>query len=212
MTMKTIHASDFAGYAAATIYEAAGKRGDMSPAIRPVGDACKLLGRAFTVRCWPSDGLAFMRAVEMAEPGDVLVIDGGGTDRSTVWGGSATIRAKHRGLAGVVTNGSVRDVATIRELGFPVWAAGICVRGGVANHPGWHGTVISVGDVPVAPGDIITADLDGVVVIAAGSAAEILEKTRAQHEKEQGADERLRNGGSYEDVLRWYQSISKPAG
>jgi len=210
--MNPVQASDFAGYAAATIYEAAGKSGEMSPEIRPVGDACKLLGRAFTVRCWPSDGLAFMRAVEMAEPGDILVIDGGGTNRSTVWGGSATIRAKYRGLGGVVTNGAVRDVATIRELGFPVWSAGICVRGGVANHPGWHRTVVSVGDVAVAHGDIVVADIDGVVVVPGSSSAQVLEKTRAQHAKEQGADERLRNGGSYDDVLRWYQSISKPAG
>ena len=210
--MNTVQASDFDGYAAATVYEAAGKCGDMSPDIRPVGDACRLLGRAFTVRCWPSDGLAFMRAVEMAQPGDVLVIDGGGTNRSTVWGGSATIRAKYRGLAGVVTNGAVRDVATIRELGFPVWSAGICVRGGVANHPGWHDTIVSVGDVAVAPGDIVLADIDGVVVVPAASAAQVLERTRAQHAKERGADERLRSGGSYEDVLRWYQSISKPGG
>jgi 4-hydroxy-4-methyl-2-oxoglutarate aldolase len=210
--MNPVQASDFAGYAAATIYEAAGKSGEMSPEIRPVGDACKLLGRAFTVRCWPSDGLAFMRAVEMAEPGDILVIDGGGTNRSTVWGGSATIRAKYRGLGGVVTNGAVRDVATIRELGFPVWSAGICVRGGVANHPGWHRTVVSVGDVAVAHGDIVVADIDGVVVVPGSSSAQVLEKTRAQHAKEQGADERLRNGGSYDDVLRWYQSLSKPAG
>jgi len=209
--MPSVQPADFAGFAAATVYEAAGKSGEMSPHIRPVGEACRLLGRAFTVRCWPSDGLAFMRAVELAQPGDVLVIDGGGTDRSTVWGGSATIRAKRRGLAGVVTNGAVRDVATIRELQFPVWSAGICVRGGVANHPGWHNTVVCVGDVAVAPGDIVLADLDGVVVVPAASAAEVLDKTRAQHAKEQGADERLRGGGSYDDVLRWYQSISKPA-
>ncbi|NUZ08009.1 RraA family protein [Piscinibacter koreensis] len=208
--MNPVQPADFAEYAAATVYEAAGKAGEMAPHIRPVGDAHRLLGRAFTVRCWPSDGLAFMRAVEMAAPGDVLVIDGGGTDRSTVWGGSATIRAKYRGLAGVVTNGAVRDVATIRELGFPVWAAGICVRGGVANHPGWHNGVVSVGDVAVAAGDIVVADIDGVVVVPAGAAAEVLEKTRAQHAKERGADERLRNGGSYDDVLRWYQALSKP--
>lgn len=208
MTYPT--AAEFSGYAAATVYEAAGKCGDMSPSIRPVGDACKLLGRAYTVRCWPSDGLAFMRAVEMAEPGDVLVIDSGGTNRSTVWGGSATIRAKHRGIAGVITNGAVRDVAKIRELDFPVWSTGICVRGGVANHPGWHNIVVSICDVAVAPGDIVLADIDGVVVVPQAESATVLESTRAQHAKEQGADERLRNGGSYEDVLRWYQSISKP--
>ncbi|MBU1361254.1 MAG: RraA family protein [Gammaproteobacteria bacterium] len=208
--MTSVTAAHFAGYAAATVYEAAGKCGDMAPSIRPVGDACRLLGRAYTVRCWPSDGLAFMRAVEMAEPGDVLVIDSGGTDRSTVWGGSATIRAKHRGIAGVVTNGAVRDVATIRALEFPVWSTGICVRGGVANHPGWHNTVVSVCDVAVGPGDIVLADIDGVVVVPSANAAEVLEKTKAQAEKEKGADERLRAGGSYDDVLRWYQSISKP--
>jgi 4-hydroxy-4-methyl-2-oxoglutarate aldolase len=205
-------ASDFAGLASATIYEAAGKSGDMGPEIRPVSDAVTLLGPAYTVRCWPGDGLAFMRAVEAASPGDVLVIDGGGTNRCTTWGGSATIRAKVRGLAGVVTNGAVRDVAAIRELGLPVWSRGIAVRGGVANHPGWHGEPVSVGDVCVGAGDIVVADIDGVVVIPKARAAEVLERSRLQHAHEQAADERLRAGGSYADVLQWYQSISKPVG
>lgn len=117
------------------------------------------------------------RAVDEALPRHVLVIDGGGTNRSTMWGGSAMIVAQRRGLEGVVTNGATRDVEQIRRLRFPVFCSGAFVRGGVRNHEGWVGVPVAVGDVCVNLGDLVIADLDGVVGIAKDRIEAVLQKS-----------------------------------
>ena len=110
-----------------------------------------MAGTAYTVKVVPGDTLAVLRAIAQAPSGIVLVIDAGGTDRITVWGGTSSLAAQRRGLAGMATNGSIRDVEEIQELGFPVFAAGVSVRGTVKSHPGWTGIPVSVGEVPVHP-------------------------------------------------------------
>ena len=184
--------------AASTVYEGAGKSGDMSPDIRPVTEANRIVARAFTVRCWVGDGSAMMRSVDEAEPGDVLVIDAG-SNRACGWGGGATLAAKYRGLAGTITNGTVRDVAQIRASGYAVFASGICVRGAVRNHRGWTGIPISVGDALIHPGDLIISDHDGVVVVPQDQAEEVLEKALKRRAHEQEADRRLSTGTSYRE-------------
>jgi 4-hydroxy-4-methyl-2-oxoglutarate aldolase len=185
---------------AAVIYEANGKLGDMSPAIFSIVPGTRLFGRAYTVKGWPGDGSAFFRAVAEAPAGSVLVIDAGGDELLCSWGGSSTLAARNRGIAGVVTNGSVRDVQTIREIGFPVFAAGICVRGGVRHHPGWTGIPIAVGGVPVHPDDLVVGDDDGVVVVAAERIATIIPAALKRHAFEAEADARLRAGEDFATV------------
>ena len=201
--------AEFRTYASATVYEAAGKLGDMGSEIRPINNNPVLVGRAYTVRCWPGDALAFMQAVEDAQPGDVLVIDSGAGHQGSTWGGTATIRAKARGLAGVVTNGTVRDVATIRALDFPVFSSGISPRGGVVNHSGWTGLQLAMAGITVCNGDLIVGDVDGVVVVAADRVAEVLARTRTQKAKEDDAEQKIRDGGSYRDVLAGYRAASQ---
>jgi 4-hydroxy-4-methyl-2-oxoglutarate aldolase len=150
---------------ASTLYEAAGKTGDMAPAIRALSVGTRVLGRAFTVRCWQGDGSAFTRAVDLALAGDVLVIDSGAGEAATCWGGTATSVAIRRKIAGVITNGSVRDVQEIRASKFPVFCAGSSVRGGVRHGAGELSIAVSVGNVVVTPGDLVVGDDDGVVVI-----------------------------------------------
>lgn len=211
--MATIEAilAEFRTYPAATVYEAAGKLGDMGPEIRPVNHAPVLVGLAYTVRCWPGDALAFMQAVEEAAPGSVLVIDSGAGPGGSTWGGTATIRAKARGIAGVVTNGTVRDVETIRTLDFPVFSGGVALRGGMVNHPGWTGIPLAIAGATVSPGDLIVGDVDGVVVVAAGQIEHVLAATRIQKAKEDAAEAKIRAGGSYQDVLSGYRAASQPA-
>jgi 4-hydroxy-4-methyl-2-oxoglutarate aldolase len=189
--------TQFARLHAATVYEANGKLGGLSHKIRPLFPGLKLCGPAFTVKCWPADGTAFMRAVDEASPGDVLVIDSGAEELSTVWGGGSTIAAAKRGLTGVVTNGAVRDVAQIREVGFPVFSGGVCLHGGTKSHRGWTGIAIAVGGVPVHPGDLVLGDDDGVVVVAKENLAETLTKAKARAVMEEEADAKLRAGASY---------------
>ena len=187
----------FRNLAASDVFEANGKTGDMSPAIRPIVEDARMAGPAFTVKCWPGDLSAMRRAVDEAPAGSVLVIDGGGTNRSTMWGGGATIVAQRRGIEGVVTNGAVRDVGQIRSLKFPVFCAGISVRGGVRHHEGWIGMPVSVGDVCVNPGDIVVADLDGVVVVCRDRAETVLAAAIAYEREVQLREEKLRAGAPY---------------
>jgi 4-hydroxy-4-methyl-2-oxoglutarate aldolase len=179
-----------------TIYEASGKLGDMSPDIRQIVPGTRLTGIARTVRCFPGDMTAVIRAIDEAQAGEVLVVDAGGTDRATIFGGTSARAAKARGMVGCVTNAAVRDIDELIELKFPVFAPGVSVRGTMKHHPGWRNIPIAVGGVPVSPGDIVIADGNGVVVIAAALAAEVCEKSEAQHQREDERDRRAAAGES----------------
>ena len=100
---------------AATIWEAAGKRGDMSPRIKPLFAEARVAGPAFTVKMFPGETLAAVRSVDAAPPGSVIVIDAGAAERGVSWGGTATFAASRKGIAGLVTNGTVRDLAEILD-------------------------------------------------------------------------------------------------
>jgi 4-hydroxy-4-methyl-2-oxoglutarate aldolase len=185
----------------ATIYESAGKWGDVAPYIRPVVAGLRLAGRAFTVKAMPGDNLVVFRAIEEAPAGSVLVIDAGATDRATIWGGTSTVACVAKKIVGCVTNAAVRDVAQIRALRFPVYAAGISVRGTVKSHPGWTQVPISIGDVPVKPEDIVIGDEDGVVIVAAERAEEVAEKAIAKQRLDEIRKQRLLNGESIMSAL-----------
>jgi 4-hydroxy-4-methyl-2-oxoglutarate aldolase len=185
----------------ATIYEAAGKFGDMDPVIRCLNIGVRMAGPAFTLRTKPGDNLGVFLAIEAAPKGSVLVIDGGGTMRVTIWGGTSTVSAKQKGLAGCVVNAAVRDLDEVLESGFPVFAPGVSVRGTVKDHKGWIGIPVCVGDVMVSTGDFIVGDSDGVVVIPADKIEKVAEASVEQRRKEQAWDERIRNGEAPTKVM-----------
>lgn len=186
---------------AATVYEAAGKIGDMDPMIRALAPGLHMAGPAFTLRTKPGDNTGVFLAIHEAPAGSVLVIDGGGTLRVTIWGGTSTLYAQQKGLAGCVTNAGVRDLDEVIESHFPVFAPGVSVRGTVKNHKGWTGIPICVGDVAVSPGDFIVGDSDGVVVVPAGLVEEVAAAAVEQRRKEQDWDTRIRNGESGKAVM-----------
>lgn len=184
-----------------TVYEAAGKIGDMGTAIRQIIPGTRFAGLAVTVRVWPGDTLAVLRAVDSAPAGSVVVVDAGGTERAAVWGGTSSLACIARGVRACVTNGSVRDIDEMVELKFPIFAAGISPRGTLKNHPGWHGIPISVGDCVVNDGDIIIGDSDGVLVVPFKDAADILLKAEAQEHKQRERDVRARSGESLTSII-----------
>ncbi|HUC61722.1 MAG TPA: RraA family protein [Alphaproteobacteria bacterium] len=185
----------------ATIYEAAGKWGDVGPPIRLLVDGVRLAGPAFTVKAMPGDNLVVFRAIDEAPPGSVIVLDAGATDRATIWGGTSTTACVAKKIAGCVTNAAVRDMAQIRALRFPIYAAGVNVRGTVKSHPGWTQVPISIADVPVKPGDLVFGDEDGVVIVQAERAAEVAEKAVAKAHLDAEREERLRRGETFKQVL-----------
>ena len=161
-------------YAASILADVAGRRGTMDGRIAPLSPSMRVCGPAFTVEVRAGDNLMIHAAMAMAQPGDVLVIDGKG-DRSCALMGSIMLTAcKALGLAGVVLDASIRDTEELRDLGFPVWALGANPNGPTKNIPGRINWPISCGGVAVRPGDLIVGDADGVVVIEREKAASLL--------------------------------------
>jgi 4-hydroxy-4-methyl-2-oxoglutarate aldolase len=186
--------------AATTVYEAAGQ-GALEHSIRPVAPGMALCGSALTVRCQPADNLTLHAAIAMARPGDVIVADVGGCLEAGHWGEITTVAAQARGVAGLVINGGVRDVAAIARRGFPVFAPAVSMKATVKATPGLINHPIVCGGVAVRPGDLVLADDDGVVVVARERAAAVLEAARERERREAELLRRLEAGELTLDLL-----------
>ncbi|VXB05588.1 Dimethylmenaquinone methyltransferase [Burkholderia sp. 8Y] len=143
-----------------------------------------MAGTAVTVRTRPGDNLAIHLAFDFCRPGDVLVIDGGGDLHQALMGDIMASYAESIGLKGLVIDGAIRDVASLRARDFPVYARGVTHRGPYKNGPGEINVPVSVGGMVVHPGDIVVGDEDGVLAIAQADAADVLKGARAQELKE----------------------------
>ena len=151
----------------------------LPPAIRCLtGPESKVVGAACTVKVHPADNLMVHAVLDVAQPGDVVVIDAGGTSVNATLGNLVCAKAQHRGIAGFVIDGYVRDLPKIEALGFPVWARGGTTTGPWHNGPGEINYPVSCGGVVVSPGDVIVADAAGVVVVPRDDAEEILARLR----------------------------------
>ena len=148
----------------------------LQPYHRPV--ASTMAGTAVTARSRGGDNLTYLRALEFCRPGDVLVIDAGGDLNNAVVGGILTFYAATIGLAGVVIDGAIRDVAEIREREFPVYARGVTHRGPYKDGPGEINVTVSVGGMVVNPGDIVVGDQDGLLAIPQDGVGELIDKAR----------------------------------
>ncbi|MEO5771299.1 MAG: RraA family protein [Burkholderiaceae bacterium] len=161
-------------YAASILADVAGRRGTMHGRITALAPTMRVCGPAITVEVRAGDNLMIHAAMAMAQPGDVLVIDGK-ADRTCALMGSIMLNAcKKLGLAGVVIDGSIRDTEELRELGFPVWAIGANPNGPTKNIAGRINWPVSCGGVAVRPGDLIVGDADGVVVVEREKTASLL--------------------------------------
>lgn len=143
-----------------------------------------MLGTAITVRAPLGDNLMFHRALDIAQPGDVLVVDGGGCMERSLAGEIMITYAEKKGLAGIVVNGALRDLDGILRSSMPVYAKGITPQGPFKNGPGEINVPVCCGGVVVLPGDILVGDLDGVVVIRKDDAPYIIDKAQEKLAKE----------------------------
>ena len=123
---------------------------------------------AYTARCAPADNLAVHLAVTLAPPGSVLVVDASHEPERGYWGEVLTTAAEARGLAGLVIDGCVRDTAALEAHGFPVFSAGVALRGAAKISGGVVGAPVTIGDVEVDTGDWVVGDRDGVAVVPDG--------------------------------------------
>ncbi|MFJ1300787.1 RraA family protein [Pseudomonadota bacterium AL_CKDN230030165-1A_HGKHYDSX7] len=148
-------------------------------ALRPFHATRRILGRAFTVRTRPGDNLMVHKALDSAEPGDVIVVDAGGETRNAIIGEIMVAWGARRGLAGIIIDGAIRDTETIGAGEFPVYARAVAHRGPYKDGPGEINVPVSIDGMVVLPGDLIVGDADGLLAIRAGEAAAIAEKVRA---------------------------------
>ena len=186
----------FRRHASATIHEASGRKGYVSCRIKPIAKGMKVCGPAFTVECPPGDNMMLHKALELAQPGDVIVATVAGAEDFGYWGNLMAVSAVSRRLGGLCIEGCVRDSGEIIALGFPVFSTGLCIRGtgkgtlGLVNYP------VFFGGQRIEPGDLVVGDDDGLVVVARKDCAEVLEKTNARVAAEAEKEKVLATGVS----------------
>ncbi|MDO4475165.1 MAG: RraA family protein [Lachnospiraceae bacterium] len=176
----------FRGLPVANIDDNMGRIGAVDACIYPLNPNAKLLGTAFTVNAPAGDNLLFHKALDMAKPGDVIVLANKGSMSRSLCGEIMSNYAKSRGLAGIIIDGCVRDSAALRELDFPVYAKGVTPNGPYKNGPGEMNFPVSFAGTVINPGDILIGDADGILVIPPEFAAEIAEKAKATNLSEVG--------------------------
>jgi RraA family protein len=168
----------------ATVSDSMARMFAAGPALRQMHGGGQLLGPAVTVRTRPGDNLMVHKALEMAEPGDVVVVDAGGDLTNAIIGELMVSHARMRGLGGIVIHGAIRDSEALATGDFPVFAAGVTHRGPYRDGPGEINTDISLGGMVIRPGDLIIGDADGVLCVPFDQAAEIGASARAKHAAE----------------------------
>jgi 4-hydroxy-4-methyl-2-oxoglutarate aldolase len=184
----------------ASIHEVMGRIGALDSEIKPIDFGLKMAGPAITALNMVGDNLAMHRALALAKPGDVLVVNAQGV-RNATWGGMVTISAKSRKIAGVVIDGNVRDIEVIKKNKFPVYARAVSVAGAVKETMGAVNIPIQCGGVVVFPGDIVVGDDDGVVVIPRKMAPDVLRMAQERDKKEKELAKKLRQGKTPYEVL-----------
>lgn len=155
------------------------------PRLRPIhGPGVKLAGPALTVRTRPGDNLMVHKAIDMAQPGDVIVVDAGGDLTNSIMGEIMAAMALKRSVAGFVIDGSIRDAEEIRASGLAMFAAGVTHRGPYKDGPGEINVAVAVDGMVVEPGDLILGDGDGVLCVPYEEAETVLAAAEAKQEAE----------------------------
>ena len=164
------------------------------PRLRPMHKGGRLGGPALTVKCRPGDNLMIHKALDMAQPGDVIVVDAGGDLTNSLFGELMLSYAVTRKIAGVVLDGAVRDIDVISAGTFPIYAAGVTHRGPYKDGPGEINVPIAIDGMVIQPGDLILGDADGLLCVPFDDVERVLAASREKVALEQKTIENIRAG------------------
>jgi RraA family protein len=164
------------------------------PSLRPMHAGGVLAGPALTVKTRPGDNLMIHKALMIAAPGDVIVVDAGGDLTNSLFGEIMSTEAEANGVAGLVLNGAIRDADAIRKGHLPIFAAGVTHRGPYKDGPGEINVPIALDGMVIEPGDLILGDDDGVLCVPFADTATVLEAARKKHADEERSIAAIKSG------------------
>ncbi len=199
----------FAALGVSTVHEALGRSGLMKPYLRPIWAGASIAGPAVTVLAQPGDNWMIHVAVEQCQKGDILVVGCTADNTDGMFGDLLATALKARGVIGLVIDAGCRDVATLKEMGFPVWSKAISAKGTVKAALGAVNIPVVCGGVNVEPGDAVVADDDGVVIVPKKRAVEVAAKAQKRFDDEDGKRKRLQAGELSLDMYNMREGLTK---
>jgi len=185
--------SALGSYGVATVHEAQDRTGLLQPYMRPIYPTARTAGSAITVACHPGDNLMIHAAIEWCRQGDVLVVTTSSDSTDGMFGELLAESARAWGAVGLVIDAGIRDVAELTAMNFPVWAKAVCAQGTVKATPGSVNVPVICAGVAINPGDVIVADVDGLVVVKREHAADIARRAADRATREQIVREQLKS-------------------